>query len=158
MLGEKLMALRKKYNYSQQDLADMLSVSRQTISNWECGQGAPALDKALELAAIYHVSLDDLAGNNIEIIANSKKVKDRHVLKRLVGKTVKIDFSNSDVYLDAALDSGTSGKMKVLEVNDQWIRVEYDRTKEKSLFKKESVIKLIDINAVSGFEVMEDEI
>lgn len=47
MLGEKLMALRKKYNYSQQDLADMLSVSRQTISNWECSQGAPALDKAL---------------------------------------------------------------------------------------------------------------
>ena len=46
MLGEKLMILRKKFGYSQQDVADKLSVTRQTISNWECGQGAPALDKA----------------------------------------------------------------------------------------------------------------
>ena len=37
MLGEKLLALRKKYGYSQQALADELSVTRQTISNWECG-------------------------------------------------------------------------------------------------------------------------
>ena len=50
MLGEKLMILRKKFGYSQQDVADKLSVTRQTISNWECGQGAPALDKAAELA------------------------------------------------------------------------------------------------------------
>lgn len=50
MLGDKLMELRKKHGYSQQEIADMLSVSRQTISNWESGQGAPALDKACELA------------------------------------------------------------------------------------------------------------
>lgn len=36
MLGEKLMRLRKKQGYSQQEVADKLSVSRQTISNWEC--------------------------------------------------------------------------------------------------------------------------
>ena len=46
--------------------------------------------------------------------------------------------------------------VKVLEVNEDWIRVEYTRTKENSLFKKETVIKLIDINAVRGFEVVED--
>ena len=56
MLGEKLITLRKKHGYSQQEIADMLSVTRQTISNWECGQGAPSLDKAAELAAIYKVS------------------------------------------------------------------------------------------------------
>ena len=56
MLGDKLMELRKKHGYSQQEIADMLSVSRQTISNWESGQGAPALDKACELARIYKIS------------------------------------------------------------------------------------------------------
>lgn len=37
MLGHNLMELRKKHGYSQQEIADMLSVSRQTISNWESG-------------------------------------------------------------------------------------------------------------------------
>ena len=46
MLSEKLIALRKKSSMSQQELADRICVTRQTISNWECGQGAPALDKA----------------------------------------------------------------------------------------------------------------
>ena len=84
MLGEKLATLRKKHGFSQQEIADMLSVTRQTISNWECGQGAPSLDKAVELAGIYHISLDDLAGNRVEIAAKEKKPKDLHILKNLL--------------------------------------------------------------------------
>lgn len=38
-LGERLALLRKRYGYSQQEIADLLDVTRQTISNWECGQG-----------------------------------------------------------------------------------------------------------------------
>ena len=41
MLGEKLMRLRKKHGYSQQEVADLISVTRQTISNWESDQGIP---------------------------------------------------------------------------------------------------------------------
>lgn len=158
MLGEKLMTLRKKFGFSQQDLADKLSVSRQTISNWECGQGAPALDKAQELAAIYKISLDDLVGNHVEIIAKEKKEKDCHILKHLLGKTVKLEVTDMDLLLDASFDIGTSGIVKVLEVNSEWMRIEYDRTKEGSLFKKENIIKLIDLNAINGFEIVEESI
>ena len=70
MLGDKLVALRKKNGHSQQELADRLQVTRQTISNWELGQGAPSLDKAMELAKIYHISLDDLVENQVEIVVN----------------------------------------------------------------------------------------
>ena len=86
MIGEKLVTLRKKHGYSQQEIADMLSVTRQTISNWECGQGAPSLDKAAELAAIYKVSLDDLAGNEVVIAAGEKKGKDLHIFKKDLAK------------------------------------------------------------------------
>lgn len=57
MLGEKLMRLRKKQGYSQQEVADKLSVSRQTISNWECDQALPAVDKAMELAQLSDRSI-----------------------------------------------------------------------------------------------------
>lgn len=156
MLGEKLMTLRKKYGYSQQELADKLSVSRQTISNWECGQGAPGLDKAQELAEIYDISLDDLAGNNVEIIAKGAKAKDCHVLKRLVGKTVRLEYSDMEQLLDS-MEKGFSGKMEVLEVNDTWIRVAYERIKGDSRSEKERVIKLIETGAVDGFEIVEEE-
>lgn len=158
MLGEKLTALRKKQGYSQQELADMISVTRQTISNWECGQGAPALDKALELAQIYKISLDDLAGNNVEIVAREKVKRDNHVLRGLIGKTVKLECSDFDLLLEAGTDLGNSGKVKVLDVNDEWIRIEYTRTKENSLFQKESVINLIEMSAIQGFEIVEEQI
>lgn len=158
MLGEKLTALRKKHGYSQQELADMISVTRQTISNWECGQGAPALDKALELARIYKISLDDLAGNNVEIVAREKSKRDNHVLRGLIGKTVKLECSDFDLLIEAGVDFGNSGKVKILDVNDEWIRIEYARTKENSLFQKENVINLIEMSAVRGFEIVEGEL
>lgn len=157
MLGEKLAALRKKYGYSQQALADQLSVTRQTISNWECGQGAPGLDKAIELAEIYHISLNDLAGEQVEVVIKEKRSSKR-LLKYLEGKYVKINCSDTDLLLEPGFDWGHSNKIKVLEVNEDWIRIEYNRTKESSLLKKETVIKLIDINAVDGFEIVEDEV
>ena len=49
-LGERLALLRKRHGYNQQEIADHLDVTRQTISNCECGQGAPALDNAARLA------------------------------------------------------------------------------------------------------------
>lgn len=156
MLGEKLMALRKKHGYSQQELADMISVTRQTISNWECGQGAPALDKALELARIYNISLDDLAGNDVGVVTKEKKNRDNHVLKSLIGKTVRLECSDMDLLLEAGFDMGANGKVRLLDVNDEWLRIEYTRTKENSLFQKEKVINLIELSAVQGFEIVEE--
>lgn len=155
MLGEKLVTLRKKYGYSQQDLADRLSVTRQTISNWECGQGAPALDKAIELARIYQISLDDLAGDQVGVIVKEKKRPGQRILKHLIGKNVKISCSDMDLLLESDFGPGFGSKVKVLDVTDEWLRIEYTRTKENSLLKKETVIKLIDISAVDGFEIEE---
>ena len=156
MLGEKLLKLRKKYGYSQQALADELSVTRQTISNWECDQGAPTLDKAMELARIYHISLDDLIGDQLEVIVKDKKLQKGRLLKFLEGKNVKLSCYDVERWMEMGFDCGYSENVKVLEVNEDWLRIEYNRTKENSLFKKETVIKLIDINAVIGFEIAED--
>ncbi len=156
MLGEKLVALRKKYGYSQQDLAERLNVTRQTISNWECGQGAPALDKAAEIAKIYQVSLDDLVGDGVQFVIKEKSKPDQRILKCLVGKYVRISYSDTDLFLEMDAGFGSKGKVKVLEVTEDWIRVEYIRTKENTLLKKETVIKLIDVNAVDGFVIEEE--
>ena len=157
MLGEKLVTIRQKYGYSQQELADRLSVTRQTISNWECGQGAPALDKAIELARIYQVSLDDLVGDQVGVVVKEKKRLSQRILKCLIGKYVKISYSDMELLLESDFGTGSDSKVKVLDVTDEWIRIEYVRRKENSLLKKETVVKLIDINAVDGFEIEEED-
>lgn len=157
MLGEKLMKLRKKFGFSQQELADKLSVTRQTISNWECDQGAPTLDKAAELAAIYQLSLNDLVGEEVQVVTGERRTPSNRLLKQLAGKRVKISCYDLERWMEMGFDLGYSETVKVLEVTDEWIRIEYTRTKENHLLKKETVVKLIDINLVNGFEIMEDE-
>ena len=113
MLGEKLMTLRKKSGYSQQELADRLKVSRQTISNWELNQGAPSIDKAKELADIYKISLDDLVGDEVEVVARKKREPDLHVLKKLVGKMVKLECSDIDLVLEEGKSKSVGSRWRM---------------------------------------------
>ena len=59
-LQEKLCRLRSREGLSQEDVAEKLNVSRQSVSKWETGQSVPELDKLLALSELYCVSLDDL--------------------------------------------------------------------------------------------------
>ncbi len=62
-LSERLMKLRKAANLSQEEVADRLEVSRQTVSKWETGQSSPDLDKVLPLCKLYNVTPDELLHN-----------------------------------------------------------------------------------------------
>ena len=57
-LADRLQELRKKAGYSQEQLADMLGLSRQAVSKWESRQGKPEIDNIIKLTEIYHVSAD----------------------------------------------------------------------------------------------------
>ncbi len=59
-LGQTLYRLRKEKNLSQEELAERLSVSRQSISKWETDASVPELDKLIRLADVFAVSLDEL--------------------------------------------------------------------------------------------------
>lgn len=65
-LGDKLLDLRKKAGLSQEDVADKLGVSRQTVSKWETNQTIPELIKVKLLSQLYNVSYDYLInGSNL---------------------------------------------------------------------------------------------
>lgn len=65
-LGDKLLDLRKKAGLSQEDVADKLEVSRQTVSKWETDQTVPELIKVKLLSKLYNVSYDYLiSGSNL---------------------------------------------------------------------------------------------
>ena len=60
MFSENLIHLRKLKNISQEELAEKLNVSRQTISKWETGESLPDIEKTKLLAELFNVSIDDL--------------------------------------------------------------------------------------------------
>lgn len=67
-IGNKILELRKKEKLSQEQLAEKLNVTRQTISNWELEQTNPDISQAIELSKIFNVTLDELVENNIDNI------------------------------------------------------------------------------------------
>lgn len=58
--SKKLYALRKKNGLSQEELANKLNVTRQTISKWELGESAPEMEKLVMLGDYFNISLDEL--------------------------------------------------------------------------------------------------
>ena len=63
-IGQNILNLRKGANLSQEQLAEKMGVTRQTISNWELDESSPDLKQGKELSKIFNVSLDDLAGDS----------------------------------------------------------------------------------------------
>ena len=66
-LGEKLVKLRKENNYTQEQLAELLGVSRQSISKWELNTAYPETEKLIKLSELYECSLDYLLKEKNEI-------------------------------------------------------------------------------------------
>ena len=67
LFHEKLIQRRKERGMTQEDLAEQLSVSRQTVSKWENGECMPDADKFIRMADILEISLDELAGREVEV-------------------------------------------------------------------------------------------
>lgn len=66
ILAEKIALLRRQNGWSQEELANQLSVSRQAVSKWEGGTSIPDLDKILKLSALFEVSTDYLLKDELE--------------------------------------------------------------------------------------------
>jgi len=78
-IGQKIIQLRNAADISQEQLAETLGVSRQSVSKWEMDQALPQIDKVLQLAEIFSVSTDELLLDKIEI--NRKPANEPRTLK-----------------------------------------------------------------------------
>ncbi len=66
-IGEKITELRVAADISQEQLAEKINVSRQSVSKWEMGQALPQIDKVLQLCELFNVSTDELLHDKITI-------------------------------------------------------------------------------------------
>lgn len=71
-LAEKIMKLRKEQGWSQETLASMLDVSRQSVSKWEIGTSVPDLDKIIKMSEIFGVTTDYLLKEDFNAFTKNK--------------------------------------------------------------------------------------
>lgn len=102
--GNNIQNLRKAKNLSQEELAEKVGVSRQSISKWECDESYPAWSNIPTLCSIFHCNIDDLISNE-----ELGKIMD---LENLKENPIKIEGTNT-------LD--TIARMKAMGVDSQII-------------------------------------
>lgn len=143
-IGSKIMHLRKKYNLTQEKLAEKVDVSRQTLSNWEGEVTTPDLIQATKLSKILHVSLDELVDNDVEIAC--KKNKESQILNPILDKTCYLMLD--DDFFD--MDINETIPIKVLSVSEDFMKIEYKKGNKRA-------IKLIDMDFIVAVKAVEGE-
>ena len=82
MFKDNLIALRKLNGMSQDELADRIGVSRQTVSKYETGESLPDIEKCKRIAEVFSVSMDDLINyerNNKNNLGLNVPPKGKHI-------------------------------------------------------------------------------
>ncbi len=94
ILAEKIITLRKRMNWSQEELAEKLNISRQSVSKWEVGATIPDLDKILKMSELFGVSTDYLLKDEMDVteLTGGKDMPE--------GRVVSVEEANA--YMDTA--------------------------------------------------------
>lgn len=88
-LGNKILELRRKKGLSQEELGEKISVTRQTISNWELGETTPNIEQLKLLSNEFSISIDELVDNDMKNVL-VEKVSNTEKLAGMILKIIKI--------------------------------------------------------------------
>lgn len=133
-LSEKIMNLRKKNGWSQEELAERLDISRQSVSKWESGESIPTLEKIIKISEIFEVSTDYLLKDDFEELKFSGSSSSIYMNKIEESS----DINNVNISSDIAIDRGISEE----KFNDNIIK------RRKTNFEEVlNYIELVEITA-----------
>ncbi|MBR0596357.1 helix-turn-helix domain-containing protein [Sinanaerobacter chloroacetimidivorans] len=142
--GEKLYELRKSSGLSQEQLAEKCSITRQSVSKWELGQGYPETEKLLVLCRVLDVDLDYLLRDEIA----SQSVPSRQAISNpyqpYLGKWVSLLLHDRGL--------GAIPLAAITAMNDDYVVFELNGKKR---VRKKGVIKISDIQAISEARISE---
>ena len=95
-IADRLIKLRKKHGYSQEDLADKLGLSRQAVSKWERAEASPDTDNLICLSKLYGISLDELLSTDedVETIVKEQVKEDKEGIHLIDDDGSEVHISN----------------------------------------------------------------
>lgn len=94
-LSDNLITLRKSRGYSQEQLANKLNVSRQSVSKWESGQSTPDLDRLLEIAQIFNITLDTLIHGEQVSVKTEKTTLSKEDIQDIIQQSFGYEYKSN---------------------------------------------------------------
>lgn len=130
-LGNKILELRKKEGYSQEELGEKIGVTRQTISNWELDETAPNPEQLKLLSKELNISIDELLSNDINnILVN--KVNSTEKLSRLILTFLKYGALVLAIFVIFIIVSLIRLSSSMKKSNDEFNSINYCKIGETS--------------------------
>lgn len=152
-IGTKIAQARREQGITQVELADKMSVTRQTVSRWETGAAFPDIEKVAGLAEILQVSCDYLLKENLSVKDGEPSMEGTEILEKrnsvtkllsgIVGKNVRITFYEDEEDLDML---NKICNIDCFEGNWAKVTVQHKNKEQK---------KLIALSSVLSFEIVE---
>lgn len=142
-IGRKLKQARLKKELTQENVANILNVSRTTISNWEIGRSYPDLESVVALSDLYSISLDELLREDEDMV--KKLSNDSKVLSKLIKISRIVCVLFIVLFLVITL---TNAEESIAEKRWQyWLNEGMEIRKELSI-----IIKNKDINDIDAYK------
>ncbi|MDE7105787.1 MAG: helix-turn-helix domain-containing protein [Anaeroplasmataceae bacterium] len=153
--GTRFQRLRKKYNLTQEDVAQKVGVTSQAVSKWENDLSAPDISILPDLADMFHISLDELLGREItktEILPEAQRKNiDEMMFKINVdsseGDRVRVKLPVSIIKI--CLESGVA----MPSINGKDILSQIDFVKIFALVEQGVIGELISVDSADGDKV-----
>ena len=101
ILADKIITLRKQLGWSQEELAEKLGISRQSVSKWESGMSIPDLERIVKMSSIFGVSTDYLLKDEVETTVYTETEDDKAIGQ--TGRVVSIEEANACMSLTEKL-------------------------------------------------------
>ncbi|MCR5448332.1 MAG: helix-turn-helix transcriptional regulator [Erysipelotrichaceae bacterium] len=144
-LGEKIARKRKDLGMTQNEFADKMCVTRQTVSRWEAGTVYPDIDKISDIAELLHVSCDYLLKDDAEEENPAAVSGISRLLKNAEGKTVRFSFFDAEADPDLYKTD-----CRIIAFEGNWMKVEAET-------KKGTVEKLVPVSSVLSLEFVRED-
>lgn len=100
ILADKIILLRKKCGWSQEQLAEQLGISRQSVSKWESGMSIPDLDKIIKLSNLFEISTDYLLKDEMEVIVPQATITEDSARKTEMEESRCVSVEEANTYMD----------------------------------------------------------
>ena len=143
-LGERLFELRKTKNLTQDEVAEKLNVTRQTVSKWETNQSTPDFDKIVPISELFEIGVEELLTGKVKEENDQAKeeIKEKVLTKQEAKeKSAKVVSGSIFIYILILIGWGTARIIK-----NYMSMPKFEKTKEEK--KEEKIVK--QINGIIG--------
>ena len=100
-LSDNLKKIRKDKNLSQEQLAEKLGVSRQSVSKWESNQAYPEMDKVIQLTKLFNLNMDELL--NQDISETTKEKQSKNILNKYIEEILNFTSKTVNMFINMSL-------------------------------------------------------